>query len=220
MLNRLSLAASVLLLSSCAYVLDGSVQKLTVETPGAYDATCDVWVDGLRYKASPPQTINISKSHNNMTVDCFAPGNRHRKIIIEPTLSKNAGWNVTNGVVPGAAWDYASDALYEYPETVYVDFSSAETLPERLPSHNNPDIKQPEEYPLEEFRPGLPRLNSDKDRLSTEIIRRQTESTSTNGSYKEDFISEEAPSSSSDKGNLRPITSKSQAKSAPQFPGQ
>ena len=45
--------------------------------------------------------------------------------------------------------------------------------PEGLPAQNQSDIKQPEEYDLEEFSPGLPRLNSDRYAPMTEVRKRE-----------------------------------------------
>ena len=44
-----------------------------------------------------------------------------------------------------------------------------------MPAHNNPDIKQPEEYELEEFLPAHPKLNSDRYAIQHELRRRQSQ---------------------------------------------
>jgi hypothetical protein len=36
-------------------------------------------------------------------------------------------------------------------------------MPEPLPGQNRGDVRQPEDYPLEEFRPGTPRMNDQYD---------------------------------------------------------
>ncbi len=161
----------ILLLTSCAYAIDKSIQPLTIVTPGAHDALCYVYVNKLKYKFRPPQTITISKSEDDLIIDCLAPGNRRQKLVIAPEYADTALGNmVTLGA--GLAWDYASGALFKYPDVVEVDFT--EILPKamRLPAHNNPDIKQPEEYDLEEFRPGQMRLNDDKYISPIELRRR------------------------------------------------
>lgn len=172
MIKRYLLLGSVIMLSSCSYTLDRQIQDITVVTPGAEDAVCYMYVDGLRYKFFPPQTMNITKSRKDLVVDCLAPQNRRRKVVIEPALSKHAPLNVTNGILPGATWDIASNSMFTYPEVVEVDFTSAVPMPEPLPAQNNPDIRQPEEYDLEEFTSGLPRLNSDRNAVSTPLLRR------------------------------------------------
>lgn len=172
MLKRFLLIGALASLSSCAYTLDRQIQDITVVTPGAEDAVCYMYVDGLRYKFFPPQTMNITKSRKDLVVDCLAPQNRRRKVVIEPSLSDHAPLNVTNGIIPGTTWDLASNSLFSYPDVVTVDFTSAQPMPEPLPAQNNPDIRQPEDYDLEEFTSGLPRLNSDRNATSTPLIRR------------------------------------------------
>ncbi len=153
----LSFFALALTLSGCAYVIEKSFQDLTILTPGAHGALCFVEIDGLKYKFRPPQTIAVTKSKDDMIVDCQAPGNRRKTMIIESDIS-------TLSIVgaPGAPWDYASDAMFKYPDVIEVDFRSIPVVAMPLPAQNNPDIKQPEEYYLEEFRPGHPVMNDDR----------------------------------------------------------
>ena len=73
---RILLLGSVLGLTSCAYLFDDSIQDLTVLTPGAEGAICNVYIEKLHYRFRPPQTVSISKSRQDMVVDCVAPGNR------------------------------------------------------------------------------------------------------------------------------------------------
>src|SRR5262245_50848499 len=121
MFKRSLLLGSLFALSSCAYLIDEQIQDITVVTPGAEDAVCYLYVDDLRYKLFPPQTTNISKSYKDLTVDCLAPGNRRRRVVIEPTLSEHAPFNVVNGVIPGTSWDLAGNALFTYPDIITVD---------------------------------------------------------------------------------------------------
>ena len=162
MCRRLLLVSFVFVLGSCAYTLDGAVQDITVLTPGAENALCYVWVDKIKYKVRPPQTTNVVKSKSDMTVECRAPGNRQREVVVASRIAKSTAWNVTNAILPGAMWDSASGAAYEYPDVIEVDFRNMKPRPQKLPAHNSPDILQPEDYMLEEFLPGDPRLNSDK----------------------------------------------------------
>ncbi len=212
MFKRSLLLGSVLCLASCSYVIDRQIQRVTVLTPGAEDSVCYVYVDGLRHKIHPPESAVISKSRKEMIVDCLAPQNRRRKVVIKPTLSDHAALNVFNGVVPGTAWDLASDSLFTYPDIVNVDFTTAQPMPEALPAHNNPDIRQPEEYDLEEFTSGLPRLNSDRDAVSESIQRRGgAVAEPVKPVYTESAITPQpGPGKPADKGDLKsgsPLTS-------------
>jgi hypothetical protein len=168
---KISLLASVVLLGGCAYLIEDQIQDIEFATPGAYDAVCNVYVDGVRYNVHPPQTTSIHKSKNDMVVDCMAPGNRRKKIYIQPKISKASKWNLATAGT-GYVYDYASNALFTYPDKVIVDFTAAPTTDAPPPAQNSPDIRQPEDYLLEEFNPAQPRLNSDKGAQDVEILRR------------------------------------------------
>jgi len=142
--------ATCLLLSGCAYIQDQSYQKLTIETPGAVNAICHVTIDKLKYVFYPPETQTVIKHGKPMEVACMAPGNRDKTIMVE------------------------AGAIFKYPETVYVDFNAVPVSNMPLPHHNNPDIKQPEEYVLEEFLPGNPMMNKDKNATQTTLQRKDS----------------------------------------------
>ncbi len=188
MTSRLLLLSSCLVLASCAYTLEGTVQEITLKTPGAQNAMCYTYVDGVRYKIYPPQTIAISKSKKDLVIDCLAPGNRRRQLIVPPGGAETFPANLANGMIPGAAFDYASESMFKYPETIYIDFSEIPATSMPLPAHNNPDIPAPEEYNLEEFLPGQPRLNSDGSNISAPLMKKErgaatTEKTGYGSSY-------------------------------------
>lgn len=178
----------VLILGACAYATDGSIQDLTVETPGAQDSLCHVYVDDLRYLFYPPQTVNIHKSREDLVIDCLAPGNRRKKKIVEAKIEPNVAGNVATGIVPGTGWDYLSESMFYYPDIVEVDFTGVKPSPEALPAQNNPDIRQPETYELEEFKAKRLRLNADKDMPPVEIRRRSRKARRTAGSMPETYI--------------------------------
>ncbi len=155
-------------LNGCAYSVESSNQDITFETLDAQSAVCYVYVNKLKYRVFPPQTVNIKKSEKDMTVKCNAPGNRTIETIVPAQFSQRAIW----GGPPGMAWDYASNSLFYYPSYIAIDFSQEKIIPNPLPTHNNSDIRQPETYDLEEFLPGKPRLNSDKYKIDQPLVRR------------------------------------------------
>lgn len=171
MFKKFLVVSSLLAVGACASVLDGAKQDVRFVTPGAYDAVCQVYVDGLRYRVRPPQTINIVNSKKDLHVDCLAPGNRRREIYIKPEIAGDALWNVgTAGA--GFVVDYASEALFKYPDIVEINFTDMPVTDQPLPAQNNPDIRQPEDYPLEEFSPAQPRLNRDRYAPKVKILKR------------------------------------------------
>lgn len=167
------LAFTLVLCGGCASITDGSIQDVTVLTPGAKNAQCKLSVGSVEYVYEPPMTRSIQKSGETMMVDCWAPGNRHKVVYIKPTTSPTTMYNAANGVAPGFAWDYASKSLYYYPKAIEVDFTQTEIKPFPLPAQNQEDIRQPEDYDLEEFSPSQPRLNSDRFATTPEVRRRE-----------------------------------------------
>ena len=167
-LQHLMLLSSALILGSCAYTNKGSNQDITFLSPEGLDARCFVTVNKIKYQVWTPQTINVKLSGKPMMVSCDAPGNRHIEIEVPAKVELDSLW----GTPVGMAWDYASSSMYNYPEVIAIDFSQEKLKPFPQPKHNNPDIQQPESYDLEEFLPNQPRLNSDKHKKVTPLVRR------------------------------------------------
>ena len=200
---KLFVLIPVLATGACAYGIDGAHQDVKFETPGAHGAYCDVYIEKLRYRVKPPQVINVFKSQDGMTVDCKAPGNRRIIEKVESKVEKSTAWNASN-VGVGVPWDYASGAMFRYPDVIKVDFTRIPVSDPPLPAQNNPDIRQPEEYDLEQFSPGSPRLNSDKTAPPVEIQRRQSGRTNMQGDDGTGAFSEPAVMSGG-KGNVQAV---------------
>ncbi|MFK7839113.1 MAG: hypothetical protein AB8B83_02180 [Bdellovibrionales bacterium] len=190
------------ILSGCSYAVDTAVQDIMLRTPGAEGAVCNMFIDGVRYRVHPPQTTSIFRSEKDLIIDCMAPGNRRKKVVIETQYADSAVGNVLNAGA-GVAWDYASGALFKYPDVVEISFIGIDKGPALIPAQNKPDIRQPEDYDLEEFRPSSPRLNSDKNKIPTEILRRGEASVSSTNNDANAF-SENADMSSG-KGDLKSV---------------
>ncbi|MGH1376568.1 MAG: hypothetical protein ACRBCK_09490 [Alphaproteobacteria bacterium] len=178
------LLASVLVLSSCGYTNKSSHQKVTFMTPDAKDAICYVYINKLKHKVYPPESLTVTNSSDDMLVECEAPGNRAVSIKVPAKFYNKAIW----GGPAGVAWDYASRSSHSYPSVVAIDFSQQEVMPNEPPSHNNSDIMQPEDHDLEEFRPSTPRMNSDKNKGQAPILHRGEEYPSEMESVLEDTL--------------------------------
>jgi len=170
--NRVILLSSLFVLSSCALALDSALQDVTVETPGAQNAQCTLVTNNFKYRVNPPETISVKKSETDMVIDCKAPGNRNRKVVIPPRYAELYAFNSVTGFAVGGTVDYLTGSAFEYPSKVVIDFTGVPIQPEAMPAQNAPDIRQPETYDLEEFLPGTPRLNSDKYSRGTTIKKR------------------------------------------------
>lgn len=197
------------------------MQDVTIETPGAENAVCYVYVDKVKHKIYPPGNLMVTKSEEDMIVDCLAPGNRRKKIYIEPAYSKKI---YPDAIVPPAlAWDIASRSIFQYPDTVTVDFTNKPIRPEPLPAQNRPDVKQPEEYKLEEKIPGRLRMNSDIDAPPAALQRRNAPTSGSSASTGPYMV--DTGGSSSDKGTLQSVNpsgpaSRTATPSGAAYPGQ
>jgi hypothetical protein len=200
MYSRFLFLPLVLILGACAYTLDGQTQEVTIMTPGAEDSLCYVYVDDLKYTYHPPQTIRLFKSKEDLRIDCLAPGNRRKSLTVAPTLAKSAAGNILNGVIPGTAWDYTSGSMFEYPGLIEITFFDIPVRPEDLPAQNNPDIKQPEEYRLEEFNAAQPILNEDRNTPALAPLKKRERGTASSST---EYITE---GSGPDKGDLQNVT--------------
>lgn len=205
MLKKTVSLIPLLLLGACAYVQDGAIQPVEFKTPGARNAVCNVYVEKIKYVVRPPQTVNLVKSYDTLKVDCLAPGNRRKVVYIEPDIERSSYGNIATAGV-GYAWDAASQALWRWPDMIEVNFTDTPVKDFDLPAQNAPDIRQPEDYQIEQYSPSTPSLNRDKNAPPIEILRR--EGASVQSSSTDNFtLSEPAPGTYGGKGDLQPVSS-------------
>lgn len=175
MIRRFSAIAVVLMLSACSSVIGSATQDITIETPGTGDAICTLDRPGYASRVWAPKTVRITKSSDPMEITCRAPGNREKKIVVEPELATSFMLNAFNGVIPGAVVDYSTSAMYQYPEKIVVDFTGM--LPQKMPV---PDYQQvldqnPDVFDMEEWRPGAAALQRDRNYAAPELRPRRSE---------------------------------------------
>ncbi len=162
MIRLIAIAATAMILSSCATVLEDAAQDLTINIIGTGEALCFVSQTGRLYRAYAPSVIHIQKSDSPMTVRCLAPGNREQTVVLEPKISDLTVGNLANGVVPGASFDYFSGAMFKYPDSVTFDFSKTPPAPYPLPDYQLVFNQNPDLLGMEEFHPGKAVLLSDE----------------------------------------------------------
>jgi hypothetical protein len=141
-----------LMLGACGTLAEGQTQDITLRTPGATEAKC-MLDNGLRYSINTGETIQIMRSFHAMEVECYAIGNRYKKLTIPAGPNPWSAANVTNGVVPGTAYDAASMGLYTYPEIITVDFRGDLTTGFELPDYHNRDAQNPYDQSVEDMGP-------------------------------------------------------------------
>lgn len=137
---------AVTVLAGCATFVDGQTQNVTIKTPGAENARCILQNEDFKYAVSTDETINMMKSPHDFTVNCLAPGNREKTVLVKREINEWVVANVANGFVPGAAYDYFSRGAFKYPETITVSFVGEPVKSYGLPQYHNDDLGHNNSY--------------------------------------------------------------------------
>jgi len=141
LLKPLFIVPVTLSLMACGTLADGQSHLVTMKTPGAQNAKCIIENQDFKSVAFSGETIRIMKSDKDLVVRCEAPGNRDKAILVQRELN---GWsilNISNGLVPGVAYDYLSRGLFDYPDVLTVDFTGVPTKPAEAPKYASDDLR-------------------------------------------------------------------------------
>lgn len=146
MMKYVFLTAAALTLAGCATMLDSSSQPIYFHAVGATEAACEAETsDGTyRYHINMPAKVQVQKSRRDLVLNCRAAGNRFKTMVVPSSVSGWTAANVTNGLVPGTAYDVTSGAAFEYPDVVTVDFTGTVASMDKLPGYEAPDALNPE----------------------------------------------------------------------------
>jgi hypothetical protein len=124
------LVVAAIALQGCASIVSGTTQPLSVETRGAdgvavAGASCKLSNDKGKWFVNTPGSVSVSRSFNDMIVDCskekYAPG----VSVVKSTTKAMAAGNILFGGVIGVGVDIASGAAYDYPNTIAVEMAAA-----------------------------------------------------------------------------------------------
>ena len=166
---------AVFLLSACSSMTDGATQEITIETPGTDGAVCVLDRPGHTMRVWAPKTVRITKTADPMTVTCRAPGNREKTVVLQPDIPTSFYVNLANGLLPGAVYDYNTGAMYQYPEKVVIDFSDMRPQKMPLPDYQRVLDENPDVFDMEEWRPGIPAMQRDRDYIEPVLKTRRTD---------------------------------------------
>ena len=146
MKNILFSISAASLLMACSTIIDHQTQKVTVLTPGTVNAKCTLQNRDMKYVAYTGQEIEIMKSPNDLVVNCLAPGNREKTVLVKREIN---GWvfaNVANGFVPGLAYDYFSRGGFDYPDEIEVSFLGEPIKEYPMPKYMSEDLDMNHQY--------------------------------------------------------------------------
>jgi membrane-associated protease RseP (regulator of RpoE activity) len=117
----LLLAALTLGLQGCASIVSGTMQSVSVETPGCDGARCEITNDkGKWFVPSTPGSVTVGRSYNNLQVVCTKGGVTSTPVSAASATKGMAFGNILFGGVIGAGVDVSSGAAYDYPQTISV----------------------------------------------------------------------------------------------------
>lgn len=181
--KKLPLACFALgLLSACSSAVTGQTQPITILTPGAENAECSLYNEDMRYLVRAGETREINKSDHDLVVECNAPGNRQRIVVVESQLEPATLLNASNAIVPGVAYDHFSRGLYTYPEVVTVDFTGMQASLYPLPDYMSDDLRDADFGDPENMGASTPSLPSDEYDIKPMIRKKDIGASSITGS--------------------------------------
>lgn len=157
---------AILPLVGCSTAMHGQSQEITIRTPGAEHATCYLDNGTVIRRVNTDETLNMTRSDKDLEVQCYASGNRTKKVTIERKISEETKWNVATGIVPGVAYDYLSRGAFVYPDQIVVDFTGMKPTTYPLPEYHSPNSPKPSSVHTEQIAAGHPILESDRGRTA------------------------------------------------------
>jgi hypothetical protein len=160
-----------LLLAACGTIAGGPTQDITLRTPGTEEAECTI-ENGLKYTVRNGETISVTRSHKDMHLDCYASGNRHKKVVVESGINGWTAANVANGLIPGVVYDAASNGLWQYPDVITVDFSGMPARGFEMPGYHNKDGQNPYDQGIESYNAAYAKLPSEVRSPAKPLVKR------------------------------------------------
>lgn len=115
-----------LCLTSCASIVSGHNQPVSVNTGNVTNARCELNNSkGTWYIPNTPGSTVISRAYGDLKVVCQKPGYREATKKVASHTKGMAFGNVVFGGVVGAGVDVATGAAYDYPTDIMVPMSRA-----------------------------------------------------------------------------------------------
>jgi hypothetical protein len=117
-----TILAALFVLSACATITTGTSQPLTVVTPYADNASCQLrdTAGGSWYIKETPNTVTVTKGDGPMTITCEKAGYNNGVTVLNEKFQGATLGNIILGGGVGVIVDAASGAAQEYPKDVKV----------------------------------------------------------------------------------------------------
>ena len=113
-------------LTSCASVVNGTHQTISVLTPPVQGAQCVLENNkGKWYLSNTPSSVVVHRSYKNLIVSCKKSGYSSATVAFKSKTKPAALGNILLGGAIGAGVDMANGAAYEYPLEIKVPLKSS-----------------------------------------------------------------------------------------------
>ncbi len=110
---------SLLALTSCASITNGSSQTVQIDTHPVRDATCYLANGEGAWSVKSPGDVEIHRAYSDLTIVCKKNGWEGKKVVSSTSGGGVWGSAAMAGII-GAGIDMASGAAYHYPDYILV----------------------------------------------------------------------------------------------------
>ncbi len=111
-----------LVLPGCTTMVNDTYQKISIHTPGVENVQCILESEGNKYRMLAPGVVQVDRQTNPLNVTCEKAGYLTTATTLEPKIRMvPAQMNVLNGIIPGTAYDFASESVYAYQDVLVVN---------------------------------------------------------------------------------------------------
>jgi hypothetical protein len=118
---RWGAVALCVVLAGCSTITRGTSQAVSITTPGAEGARCELFSPALGSQTVvTPATVTLEKSQHNVQVTCKKPCFHDGTGVITSSVEEMTAGNVIFGGVVGLGVDAASGAMNKYAPNVQV----------------------------------------------------------------------------------------------------
>jgi hypothetical protein len=116
-----AVSAATLSLTSCASIVSGNNQSVSVNTGSVNGALCTLENNkGKWYVNNTPGSVTVHRSYDALNVNCTKSGFPQGHQTVKSSTKAMAFGNVIFGGAIGAGVDIASGAAYDYPTVIEV----------------------------------------------------------------------------------------------------
>lgn len=120
----LSVTLLAMALTSCASIVNGENQSVSVKTGEIKGANCTLKNNkGTWFVNSTPASVTVHRSYQPLDVSCAKPGYGYGDEMVKSKTKAMAFGNIVFGGAIGAGVDMADGAAYDYPDLIDVSMS-------------------------------------------------------------------------------------------------